>query len=174
MILKGTKLILRPLTLADAPHFVRWLKDREVKKMNLRRTVSLKEERAWIKKLQNKKNADEVTFAIETIDGVLIGSVGLHVQKKDHHARFGILIGHKDYWGKGYGTEASRLIIMYGFSRRRLHRIYLQVYSYNTRAIALYKKLGFREEGVGRDHIRYDGRYYDEVHMGLLHDEWNI
>jgi RimJ/RimL family protein N-acetyltransferase len=85
---------------------------------------------------------------------------------------FHITIGERDAWGRGLGTEATQLMLGHAFERLGLHRVGLTVFSYNTRAIRAYEKAGFRLEGRLRDAILRDGRYFDEVHMGILAEEW--
>lgn len=171
MKLIGEKVILRPIAVADAPRFVKWFNDPAVHRFLIRRKLTLKEELKWIKGLPKDKNS--VHFAIDTRDGVHIGSVGLNdVNKRDGFAVFGIVIGDKRYWGKRYGREAMRLILDYGFRRLKLHRIELDVYDYNARGIKLYRRLGFKVEGKKRERVRWSGRYYDVFQMGLLRPEW--
>jgi RimJ/RimL family protein N-acetyltransferase len=85
---------------------------------------------------------------------------------------FHITIGEHDAWGRGLGTEATELMVGHAFERLMLHRVGLTVFSYNIRAIRAYEKAGFRVEGRLRDAIQRDGRYFDEVQMGILADEW--
>ena len=170
MIIKGKNVILRPIVIADAPRFVKWLSDPEVNQFTSRRKISLKDELKWIRGL--KKDKTDKDFAIDTKNGVHIGSVGIYLDKQDRGAKFGILIGDKRYWNRGLGTEATKLILEYGFKKLKVHRIQLAVYSYNKKAIAIYRKLGFRLEGKSREGIFYIGKFYDEYHMGLLRKEW--
>lgn len=81
-------------------------------------------------------------------------------------------IGDADHRGKGYGAEALRLGVDWAFRELNLHRIGLSVFSYNDRAIALYRKLGFVHEGTSRESVRRDGRWYDSLQFGLLAGEW--
>ena len=119
------------------------------------------------------KSKSNINFAIETKEGIHVGSVSLEGVSLDHHrATFGIFIGDKNYWNQGMGSEAARLIIDYGFKKLKLHRIELGVLEYNPRAIKVYKRLGFKREGVKKEHILFQGKYYDDVHMGLLKSEW--
>ena len=74
--------------------------------------------------------------------------------------------------GRGYGTDAMRLIVGFGFREVGLHRIQLGVYSFNPRAIAAYRKAGFIEEGRRREAIYHDGHWYDNVQMSILEHEW--
>ena len=85
---------------------------------------------------------------------------------------FHITIGERDAWGHGYGTEAARLMLWLAFERIGLHRVGLSVFAFNERAIRSYEKAGFRVEGRLREAIARDGRYWDEIQMGILRDEW--
>lgn len=172
MILKGENIILRPLKMSDVPRFIKWLQDPTVNKFTLRRKVGLKEERKWIHGLKKDKN--NLTFAIDTKNGIHIGSINLYLVKLDNNAIFDIFIGDKNYWDKGYGTNASKVIIDYGFRKLNLHKIFLDVYEYNKRAIRLYKKLGFKIEGAQRENILYNGKFYDKILMGILKKWWDI
>jgi RimJ/RimL family protein N-acetyltransferase len=85
---------------------------------------------------------------------------------------FHISIGEHDAWGRGYGTEATELMLELAFERIGLHRVGLSVFSFNTRAIRAYEKAGFRHEGREREAIIRDGRRWDELTMGILQQEW--
>lgn len=156
--------------MADASRFVRWLSDPDVNRFTTRRKISLRAEQKWITGLEKDKY--EKVLAIDTREGVHIGSVGLYLDRQDKGAKYGIFIGDKNYWEQGLGTEATKLILEYGFRKLMVHRVQLAVYSYNKRAIAVYKKLGFRLEGISREGIFFQGKFYDEHHMGLLRKEW--
>jgi RimJ/RimL family protein N-acetyltransferase len=171
MILKGKKVILRPVRISDARRFVKWLNDENIYKfLQTRKRLTLNDEKKWIKnelKLKPNKN-----FAIETVEGLHIGSTGLKINYDHNRAIFGIFIGEKKYWNQGLGSEAARLIIEYGFGKLKLHRIELGVLSYNPRAIKVYKRLGFKLEGCKRDYIKFKGKYYDDFNMSMLEKEW--
>ena len=170
MLLNNSFIILRTIRIQDAPRFVKWLSDPKVNKFIARKAVTYKEELKWIRSLPKKKN--EIHFAIDTIDGIHIGSLGLYVEKRHKKGCFGIIIGDKRYWNKSYGYHASKLILDYAFKKLKLNRVWLIAYSYNPRAIKLYKKLGFKKEGVGRKAINYKGKFYDQMYMGILRNEW--
>jgi RimJ/RimL family protein N-acetyltransferase len=171
MILKGEKVILRPIKMSDAPRFVKWLNDPEVHKfLQTRRHLSLSFERKWLR--NSLKSKSNVNLAICTNDGTHIGSTSLELNKDHNRAVFGIVIGDKKYWNRGLGSEAGRMIIDYGFNKLNLHRIELGVLEYNPRAMKVYKRLGFKKEGVKREHILFRGKYYDDIHMGLLRKKW--
>jgi RimJ/RimL family protein N-acetyltransferase len=84
----------------------------------------------------------------------------------------GIAIGERDYWGKGYGTDAMRTILHYGFTEINLRRVTLTVFEYNPRAIRSYEKAGFRHEGRLRQFLNREGRRWDMLYMGILREEW--
>ena len=172
MILKGKLVKLRKIKISDASRFVKWFGDKEVNKFTTRRKLSLAEEKKWIKGMPKHWQIDRI-FAIVTIFGIHIGSIGLHkIDKRDKNASYGIVIGDNNYWQKGYGTDASRLILDYGFNVLKMHRIYLRVYDYNKRAIEVYKNLGFKLEGKEREHNFYNNKFHDVFMMGLLRHEW--
>lgn len=103
----------------------------------------------------------------------LIGFLELFVSLWSHRdAWVGIGIGSRDDWSKGYGTEAMRLALRYAFTELNVHRVSLDVFSYNPRAIRSYEKAGFRYEGRLRQVVHRDGEWTDIVFMGILHTEW--
>ncbi|HXZ29959.1 MAG TPA: GNAT family protein, partial [Dehalococcoidia bacterium] len=130
----------------------------------------------YIEELGTTRVKSDVRFIIEAMEGALtkpIGSCGLHeINAKDHNANFGIVIGERDYWNKGYGTEATRLVLDYGFQELNLHRISSAAFAFNERSIRLHKKVGFREEGRLRQAMFKNGQYHDEVQFGILREEW--
>ncbi len=173
MKLTGKKVILRPIELRDARRFVDWMNDPEITRLarGNANKLTLAGEKEWIRsipKLRGQKH-----FSIDTHDGVHIGGIGFKtINKLSSNGEIGITIGDKRYWGKGYGTDAMRSLIDYGFKKLGLHRIYVYVFAYNKRSIAMNKKLGFRKEGVLRDGASYKGKFHDELVMGLLKSEW--
>jgi RimJ/RimL family protein N-acetyltransferase len=86
---------------------------------------------------------------------------------------FHITIGERDAWGRGYGTEATELMLGLAFNHIGLHRVGLSVFSFNERAIRSYRKAGFTVEGRLREAIARDGRRWDEIQMSILRDEWD-
>jgi RimJ/RimL family protein N-acetyltransferase len=102
-----------------------------------------------------------------------IGSTGLHqIDHGDRTAEFGIMIGEKECWGKGYGTETTRLVLEYGFVALGLHNIMLRVYAYNDRGIRAYRRAGFREFGRRRQAQRFGDQAYDVIYMECLSTEF--
>jgi RimJ/RimL family protein N-acetyltransferase len=173
MVLKGNKVILRPVRLSDAGRFVKWFNDPEVYQFIMTRGVNLKDERKWVRSHISGKVKNDLFLCIDTKQGIHIGTIGLHkINKQNKHASFGITIGEKEFWNQGLGSEAASLIIDHGFRKLKLHRIDLDVYSNNPRAIKVYKRLGFKKEGVKREHRLSKGKYYDTYCMAILDREW--
>lgn len=78
----------------------------------------------------------------------------------------------KEYQGKGYGSEAITWILGWAFQRLGLHRVQVRAFGWNVRAIELYKKLGFKEEGRWRDALWHNGQFWDDVQLSMLEDDW--
>jgi RimJ/RimL family protein N-acetyltransferase len=121
-----------------------------------------------------KNPIDRPHFAIRTIAGnILLGDVNLMVLNwGSRHAMLGIGILRREYWGKGYGTEAVNLILRFGFTELNLLRVTLTVFEYNLRAMRAYEKAGFLHEGRMRQMVKREGRRWDELVMGILREDW--
>lgn len=174
---EGALVRLRAYRKEDAQIALEYLNDREVKR-NLAPGVpfplTLWDEEKWIE--SNTAFKDTYSFAIETIkEKKYIGGCGInHIDWKNSNVTIGIFIGDKEYWSKGYGTDTMNILIKFIFEQMNINKIKLNVYSFNKRAIKCYEKCGFKNEGVLRQEIFRDGKYYDEIIMGLLRDEWII
>jgi RimJ/RimL family protein N-acetyltransferase len=117
---------------------------------------------------------DDLGFAIETVADppVLVGNLNLFgARPKDRSATIGIALG-REHIGRGYGTDAMRVIVDYGFREMGLHRIQLLVAPFNAAGIRAYEKAGFVEEGRHRESVWHDGTWYDEIMMSILDHEW--
>ena len=123
---------------------------------------------------QEEPRDQAFVFAIHTLsDDSLIGFVDIDITQWIHGDAFvGIAIGERDYWDKGYGTDAMRVMLRYAFTELNLHRVSLSVFEYNPRALRSYKKAGFVVEGRLRQWINREGRYWDLIFMGILREEW--
>ncbi|WP_045312919.1 GNAT family N-acetyltransferase [Lentzea aerocolonigenes] len=126
-------------------------------------TFALEDYEAYIERTLNDPN--RYTRAI-TEDGRFIGEVVLTID--EHNRSAGVRIALWDCFGKGYGTIALQHVLDHAFKERNLHRVGLEVYEFNDRAIHVYKKLGFREEGRLRDALLWDGVFYDSIAMSVL------
>lgn len=117
---------------------------------------------------------DTYAFAIEDLEtGLYLGGCGLNeVDWKNGHGTVGIFIGQEAYLGRGYGTDAMRVLVDFLFNETNLNKLRLGVFSFNERAIKSYCKCGFTREGTLRQEVFRGGRYHDEIRMGLLRSEW--
>lgn len=163
---------LRTVTEIDLPDYVRWLNDPEVTAFTLREFpgLTLEAEREWFAR-KTAPDSQDRPFAIE-VDGRLIGQCELHVEESGLTAFYGIVIGDKTAWSRGYGTAATREALRIGFEEMGLQRIWLNVGSHNPRGIRCYEKVGFRREGVMRRARLKRGQWIDVVVMAMLRDEW--
>ena len=169
MNLHGKNVVLRPMRREDAEEIVRWRNAPDVHaQMFAADPPTMEGHMRWFDSLQ--KRDDKVEFVIvENSSGRPIGTIGLsNIDRVNHRAEYGILIGEADARGKGLAREASQLILKYAFEMLRLHRVYLHVFKENEPAIRLYRGLDFEQEGIMRQHALKDGKYRDVVVMGCV------
>ena len=168
--LVGTRVSLRPLVEDDAAVCHRWLNDPVVQRtLALHgQRVSEADSRAFIRGAESR---GDLLFAIVAA-GRYVGNCGLHgFAPLDRRAELGIVIGAPECWGRGYGTEAVRLVCRHGFDALGLHRVSLSCYANNARGLALYARVGFHVEGRRREAVFVDGGWVDELVLGLLAGE---
>jgi RimJ/RimL family protein N-acetyltransferase len=171
--LLGSTIYLRPIELEDAATVATWLNDPEVRHF-LRGRLPLTRfaEEAFLRRISESDNDFVVGIVVREKDQ-FIGVLGLHqLDNRNRHAKFGITLGDKNCWNKGYGTEATTVILRFAFQTLNLNRVWLHVYEFNERAQHVYEKIGFRTEGRMRQDTFREGRYWDTIVMGLLSDEW--
>jgi len=175
MFLEGEKVGLRPVKEEDAPLFQEWVNDQEINQyLLIYSPMTLATEKQWIDDISKSKNDIVLTIVTKTpVNGKPIGNIALNkIDHKDRRATFGIFIGDKDYHESGYGTEAARLMINFGFNQLNLHRIDSSAFSFNRRSVNMHLKLGFKKEGRQRQKIFKNGLYRDEILFGLLRSDW--
>lgn len=174
IMLEGRLVRLRALERADAERAHRWINDGQVRQFlhGMRYPISVEDEERWIEGATNS-SFSRVVLAIETRkNGCHIGNVELRgMSAEDRRGELGIVIGDKDYWGKGYGTDAIVTLLGFAFDVMNLHRVWLTTGEDNPRAIACYRRCGFREEGRLRQDRYLGGRYWDTIVMGVLREE---
>ena len=157
--------------------FAVWRRDSEFMRLmdsNATRLGSQKDSQKSLEKELEDQQLNQHWFTIRTLaEDRLIGDIGLYVVNWPGRDAFvGLGIGDRDFWGRGYGTAAMRLILRYAFMEVNLRRVTLTVFEYNPRAIRSYEKAGFRHEGRRRALLHRDGKRYDEIFMGILREEW--
>lgn len=175
--LSGEKLVLRELTKEDLPHIREWVNDCEIVRFLsdiFLYPQTLKQTENFLDVMLEGKLESDKIFVIADIDSLeFIGEVGLHkIDWKNRIAEAGIVIGKKDYLGKGIGTEAIELLQYFAFYKLNLNKLELAVHDFNERAINCYKKCGFIEEGRLRNKHYFDGKYSDSILMGILKEEY--
>lgn len=171
-MLKGKKIILRGYNEEDAKLAHQYINDFECKNLLVTGApfpISLKDEKEWV---ENRRASNDMCFdfAIEDIEtGKYIGGCSTQqVDVKNRNCMVGIMIGDKDYWGKGYGEDALRVLIKFVFEELNMHKICLGVFDFNERAIKCYEKVGFVEEGRFKEQLFKGGKYVDEIRMAIL------
>lgn len=176
-MIMGERIRLRAMRRDTLPLFVEWLNDPQVTRgLVFHLPFSLEDEADWFDGMRKKPQEERpLTIEIKTPAGwEPIGNCGLFsIDWRIRSAEFGIVIGAKEHWDKGYGTEALGLILQYGFQTLNLNRIALKVYENNPRAIRTYEKAGFVIEGKLRQGHYHDGEYVDVLLMSILRSEWS-
>lgn len=171
--IEGKKVYLSPMCIDDAIKYAKWMNDFDVAdKINRScNVINVESEKVWIEKNSGIGNYQ---FAIvKQENDELIGNCSLHdLDFINQRATVGVFIGEKENWGKGYGSEVLELLLSYGFNHLNLNNIMLTVYSFNTRAIACYKKVGFKEIGRRRGAYFKNNERYDEIYMDIIRSEF--
>lgn len=175
--LVGDRIYLSPKGTTDEEvlKFAEWMNDFQVTdyiggSANL---VTLASEKEWIEKSAKDGSGDKRFNIVDIAGDKLIGTISLEkFNNINRSAVLGIFIGDSNYRSNGYGTEAIKLILEYGFKYLNLHSIRLELLDVNERAHKCYLKCGFKDAGRIRDAIFLDGKYYDNLHMDILASEF--
>ena len=175
LFFQGPRVRLRPIERIDLPRYQDLLSDPEISLLygGLGVPSTMSRTERWFENGGADVNDRQIRLGIEA-EGTLIGALSLtnDANLADRCARFGIVIGDRAYQRKGYGREASILFLDYAFAVLGYHKINLDVYAYNAPAIALYRSIGFADEGRRRETHWSRGRFWDEVLMGITAEEW--
>ena len=174
--LVGDSIYLSPRNSEDIEIFTKWLNDFQVTD-GLGRSgliVTLNGEKEYLENIHDN-DSKNYYFVIVTLENdEMIGTISLeNINYTNRSAELGIFIGDEAYRGKGIGEEAIHLILDYGFHYLNLHSIQLYVFAFNERAIACYKKCGFKEMARIREAYYLNGKYYDEIGMDILNSEFH-
>lgn len=172
LMYEGTKVRLRPLERKHLSKCVEWLNDVEVTEtLSISEPLGMEGEQRWYE--THLKDTTSKIYAIETLEGEHIGNVGLEsICLHDRKAELGIFIGKKNFWGKGYGTEAVQLALKLAFEGLNLNKVYLRTFVTNVRAQRCYEKAGFVKEGLLRQDMFKNGKYLDCLVYSVLSEEY--
>jgi RimJ/RimL family protein N-acetyltransferase len=168
----GKKCFLSPINSSDAEKFTEWLNDLSVT-INLLgfygKNINTENEIEMLKNISKEHNYSIIDIEKDE----LIGNCSLMgIDNLNQTAEVGIFIGNKNYWNKGYGTEALTLLIDYGFKALNLHNIQLRVFGYNKRAKKCYEKVGFKQIGIRREALCRNLERHDIIYMDILSKEF--
>lgn len=170
MRLFGKKVILRPLTKKDLQACFRWVQDPSVTRYTrFPIPKTMREERNWFLEFKKSIKTERIFAILNKKPGKFIGNTGVHKIDQTHKkCSVGILIGEKDHWNKGFGTDAMKTVLKYCFKKLKLYKVSLVVDPKNKRGIRCYEKCGFRKEGYLKDDDFYKGKRYDSILMAVF------
>lgn len=171
---EGKLVRLRAMRAEDAEPYVRWMNNSDMAEriMSGAMPLTLEQERAWIEKNAGRQD-DHCHFAVETLEGALLGSCGYHqLDWKNRKCMVGWFIGDPEMRGKGYGTDMIETLLKICFQVLGLRKVRLEAHGFNAEAIRLYERLGFALEGVFRKERFVRGKWWDERRYGLFKTEW--
>ncbi|WP_067730783.1 GNAT family N-acetyltransferase [Oceanobacillus damuensis] len=169
------RILLRKVEKNDIEQYHSWRNDTDVmfstsSSLDL---YSLEDTIDFVENVLINSKSSKSYIIVEKENQVSIGVTSLiNIDYKNRNAECIIDIGEKKYWGQGYGKEALRMLLNYAFQELNLHRVSLRVFSFNEKAIRLYNKLGFKEEGISRQSLFRNGEWNDIIHMGILKEEY--
>ncbi|MDR2145845.1 MAG: GNAT family N-acetyltransferase [Tannerella sp.] len=171
-MLRGKNILLRNLSIEDAStDYLSWLNDYEtVKYTESRHTIHTMESlKNFIAHVNNDSN---YCFAITDIQsGKHVGNIKIgNIHPIYKYADVGLIIGDKNYWGKGIATEAIRLCVDYAFKQLKLHRLYAGIYDLNIGSIKAFEKAGFVREGCEKEKYLFEGKRIDSYVYGIVNE----
>jgi RimJ/RimL family protein N-acetyltransferase len=156
---------------SDVPRVAGWINDERIGWFNgARFPVSLAEQAAWFRNVQGDRSKNKLLIA--SPEGERVGMVSLfRIDPRNQNAEIGVYVA-PEHQGRGYARAALRLMLNFAFRELNLHRVYCTILAYNAASLALFERLGFREEGRRREHVFAGGAFVDEVLMSVLRRDW--
>lgn len=171
----GERLYLRPLEEGDAVLCHGWLNHPEVRRSLRRRAMPWTEAsvREMIRGLDPRR--DQLFAIVLRGDDIYVGNCGLHgIDFVDRVARLGIVIGRRDQWGRGFGSEAVRLLCQHAFDTLDLRKLLFSCFATNDRGLHLARQFGFQLEGRLREQVFVEGQWVDLLLLGLLRSDLHV
>jgi diamine N-acetyltransferase len=171
-IITGDHIVLRPLNKADIENRVRWFNDPDVRKtLIISERFELGKTICWFEKMQ--ADDSRLEFVIETTEKTPVGVIGLAGIDSTHRtAEIYIVIGQKEFWGKGLMFEAECLLINWAFNSLGFEKIWAEARPDNIASLITMKKIGFQVEGTLRDEKIVNGQRTTVLHLGLLRGDF--
>ena len=172
--LTGSRVVLRRHVPGNVAAFQRWYADPEIARLARYQATPMRPEEIERFFAGRVAGPESLAMAVhEKATDRLVGTCAFSQLDGDNgSALYHITIGEADAWGHGFGTEATRLMVDHAFGTLGLHRIALNVFEFNERAIRAYRRVGFLVEGRSRESIWRDGRWWDELAMSILVSDW--
>jgi RimJ/RimL family protein N-acetyltransferase len=177
------RILLRPFSKEDVTDaYKSWFHDQEVCKYNSHGLFPYTDAQmqSFLARLDSPDNlvlaivAKNDAYAFPLIMPLHIGNIALqNINWINRSAELAVVIGDKDYWKKGYCTEAASILFDHGFNKLNLHRIWTGTAKTNGGMIKVAMKLGMKVEGIFRDAMYLEGEYVDVISIGILKDKWN-
>lgn len=175
LTIEGDRVALGPLRLDLVPRYQRWFNDFEVGATYFNGSLVPETSEAAFERYGRLTNGEDCR-AFTIYERATLRPIGVtmlvRIDRVNRGAEFGILIGEKECWGKGLGTETTRLMLEFAFGVLDLHNVYLRVFSLNQRGIHAYTRAGFKLIGSRRQAKRIGGHVYDVIYMDCLAPEF--
>lgn len=172
--IEGKRIYLRPIENSDLDLIYASLWDKEGRRLTGTQTVfSRPGIQQWFEDVSEDDSRIDLIICLQEKDQPIGDMAMMEIDHQNQNATVRIAIFKKEYLGNGYGTEAMSVLLDYGFNILNLHRVDLEVFAFNKRARKSYEKLGFKQEGIMRDKLFYDGEFHDAILMGVLKEEFN-
>ncbi len=175
MILKGDRIELRRISIEDADAtYLSWLNDDEVTRglETIVKPYSLEMLHRYVTEIIANENS-YMFMVVDVESGKKIGTTKIHnVSKKNGTCNIGLMIGDKNFWAKGYGGDIYRTAVDFAFTQLGIRKIWEMVHSDNTASLAMFRKIGFEEEGRLKEQVLSGGKFVDNVLLGMFAKNW--
>jgi [ribosomal protein S5]-alanine N-acetyltransferase len=175
-IIETERLYLRPLTIDDAMRVEELAGDYEVAKTTLTVPYPYPKGAAkgFIESVLEAERTGKLVISVIVERNLkkLIGIINLNIHPAFKRGELAYWVG-KDYWGKGYGTEAAKALLELGFAELGLNKIFAQAFTTNPGSYKIMEKIGLKYEGTLKQHVVRFGEFYDLVQYGLVKEEYS-
>jgi hypothetical protein len=170
-MIRGEKVRFRAIERGDLPQLRDWRNHPEIRRRTREfRLLSMENQERWFAHLHEDKST--IMFAVLDEQAKLIGVVGLtYIDWKNRRSEVSIYVGEEGAQGRGYGLDALRTLVRYGFHTANLHKLYAEIFSFNEASVRLFEKAGFKRDGTKREDQYVDGRYWDTYVYSILATE---